>query len=207
MRPQFPVAVILLFSGLGCGKAVQAGNPASSTSKPAPLAADMQTLGGADYRINIPKSWLAFDTKAMDAAAIKAKMKGTEFAPNFDAIKGMLDMEMLRGFAFIPEFSNNILKANLNIIVLPAGGTASAVLDANEKQLKGLDPKFEIWEDFSTLPDSRAMLWGKDPLKTLSVVTIQKDKQFVMTLSMHKDTDMAKVKTVMKPIINSFVVK
>ncbi len=202
MKSLVPVIVLITLALVGCGK---------TTETPSAAAPDTASLGqnlvGADYSVTFPKDWLVIDMKKMDVAAIEKKLKGTDFADSFINIKGFVGAEMFRAFAFIPEFSTKLHKANLNVIALPAGGDATSVLDANEKQMKSMSPKCQVLKDFTTVPESRSFIWDMNGVKTLSLVSVQNGKQYVLTMSVPESIDDAKAKAAAQPVFNSFVAK
>ncbi len=185
----------------GCGS-----SSVPTTAAPTAATSEGQVVKGADFSMVVPKDWFVLNMQDLDAKGIEARMRGTKYEKGLPAVQGFAGGEMVRFFAFVPEFESPTITGNFNLVILPADAEPSVVLDANEKQMKTIGKNVAVLKDFSDIPNSRA--WSMDlvamPVKTVSLVSAQNKKQYVLTLTIPGTGDLEKAKTTAKRVFASF---
>lgn len=169
--------------------------PAASTTAPP----NVDTSG---FTMTIPSSWVPIDLEKMDAAAVKAKLKGTQFevrAADMEKMRSMVNF-----FAFDADNSKPGVFANINVVSMPANASVEQIIEANIKQMKSMDPTAEEVKGLTTLPNSAALTYTMMGMDMIAVLAVQGGKQHVITYSAPKGTDKEKMKSILGPIADSF---
>lgn len=186
----------------GCGV-----ETTTTISAPAPAEPKGQVVSGVDYSIEVPKNWLVLDPKTMSAEAMKKKLKGTQFEPRAANVDQIRSNEMVKMMAYIPELTVGTEHANLNVLVIPGAPDTKTVLEANEKGMKEVAKSCEVLKDFTKIAESRSFISEMYGMKMVTLVSVQKGKQFVLTLTVSRKTDNTKAQAAALPVFNSFVAK
>ncbi len=189
----------------GCGS----GTETAAAPKPEAKAPTKQELVGEEYRIEVPSDWVVLDMTKLDAAAIATKLKGTRYENALENVQGYAGGKSVRMYAFIPELESDYVNGNINLLISPSQADPAAVLEANEKQLMQFAKEPEVLKDFSTVPDSRAFAFSMPDMKVKSVVvvSVQKGKQFVLTLTSPETADQTRVRAIAREVFSTFEAK
>lgn len=208
------IATIALLGILvaGCGSkdaADPAGGTTGSTATTTPATTTPATtppnVDTSKFSMTIPSEWIPLDFDKMDAAAIKAKLKGTMFEIRAADLEKM--RPVISFFAFDKENSKPAMFANLNVVMVPSQGSAKEILTLNATEMKKADPASTELKGFTTLPDSITLQYSMYGMSMIGVITVQKGNQIVLTYTAPKGTDAEKMKKIVQPIANSFKLK